>query len=142
MKKPVLTSVSMSALLMLVLLAPGGCGGGAGGFYGPPPPATPSPTKPASSGLPSDIPIYPNAQLIGKPAANQATFQAPADQQTVKNFFQRNMPQQGWKAGQVEDNGADGIFLTFTKDTRTVHINISPGSAPGASTLIITVDAG
>ena len=118
----------------------GGCGGSSGSTYTVPP-LSPTPTQPVSSGLPSDIPIYPGAQLAGNPSAGQATFQAPASQEAVSTFYQQQMPQQGWKAGQVQDNGADGIFLTFTKDTRTVHISISPGSAQNQSTLIITVGA-
>ena len=125
---------------MLALLALGGCGGGPSGtFTFTPLPSTP--TQPVSSGLPSDIPIYPGAQLAGSPSAGQATFQAPASQQAVSTFYQQQMPQQGWKAGQIQDNGADGIFLTFTKDTRTAHISISPGIAQNQSTLLITVGA-
>ncbi len=133
MKSALIAIIYSSALL----LALGGCGGSNGG-YGLPPP-TAAPTQPASSGLPGDVPTYPGAQLVGKPSANQATFQVPADQETVSRFYQQQMPQQGWKTGQIQDNGADGIFLTFTKDTRTTHVNISPGNAPGQSTLIITI---
>lgn len=141
MKRLRLAIVPNSALLLLALLALGGCGGGAGGIYSVPA-LSPTPTRPVSSGLPSDVPIYPGAQLVGKPSANQATFQAPADQETVSHFYQQQMPQQGWKTGQVQDNGADGIFLTFTKDTRTLHINISPGNASNQSTLVITLGNG
>ncbi len=137
MNRPVIALARSSALLLLALLAFGGCGDSAGSYalFTP----TSAPTQPANSGLPSDIPIYPGAQLVGKPAANQATFQAPADQKTVKSFYQQQMPQQGWKTGVIQDNGTDGIFLTFTKDTRTAHVNIAPGNTPGQSTLIITV---
>jgi hypothetical protein len=141
MQKALTALISIGALLMLALLALGGCGGSAGSVYSVPP-LTPTPTRPASSGLPSDVPIYPGAQLIGKPSANQATFQAPADQETVSSFYQQQMPRQGWKTGQVQDNGADGIFLTFTKDTRTIHVTISPGNTPNQSTLIITLGNG
>lgn len=141
MQRSRLAIVPISALLMLALLALGGCGGGSSGGYTVPLP-TPTPTRPASSGLPGDVPIYPGAQLVGNPSANQTTFQAPADQETISHFYQQQMPRQGWKTGQVQDNGADGIFLTFTKDTRTLHINISPGNAPSQSTLIITLGNG
>jgi hypothetical protein len=136
MKRPTIALLSIGGLLMLLAL--GGCGGsGAAGT--PYVVATPTPTQTPSSGLPSDIPIYPGAQLVGNPSANQATFQAPADQETIRSFYQQRLPQEGWKMVQIQDNGTDGIFLTFTKDTRTLHINISPGSAPNQSTLLITV---
>jgi hypothetical protein len=138
MKRALPAIAPASALLLLALLALGGCDGSASGSYTVPP-LSPTPTRPTSSGLPSDIPIYPGAQLVGNPSANQATFQVPGDQETISSFYQQHMPQQGWKTGQIQDNGVDGIFLTFTKDTRTVHINISPGSAANQSTLIITV---
>ena len=133
-------SSASSSLLLLALLAMGGCGNSSSGAYTVPP-LTPTPSRPVSSGLPGDIPIYPGAQLAGNPSASQATFQAPANQEAISTFYQQQMPQQGWKAGQIVDNGADGIFLTFTKDTRTVHINISPGNVQNQSTLIITVGA-
>ncbi len=138
MRRSVLALAASSALLLLAFLALGGCGGGSTAGYVVPT-LPPTPTQPASSGLPGDIPIYTGAQLSGKPSANQATFQVPADQETVSTFYQQQMPQQGWKTGAVQDNGTDGIFLTFTKDTRTAHINIAPGSAPNQSTVIITV---
>lgn len=142
MKRPVVALAYISALLVLALLLLEGCSGGPGGGYGAPLILTPTPTHPLSSGLPSDVPIYPGAQLVGNPSANQAAFQVAADQETVKRFYQQQMPQQGWQAGQAQDNGADGIFLTFTKDTRTIHVTISPGNAANESTLIITLGNG
>jgi hypothetical protein len=139
MKRSFIAITSISALLMLALLALGGCGDSSGSAYTLPPQPTPAPTQPASSGLPSDIPIYPGAQLVGNPSTNQATFQAPADQETISKFYQQQMPQQGWKTGQIQDNGADGIFLTFTKDARTLHVTITPGNTTNQSTLLITV---
>ena len=135
MRRSVFAIALSSAMLLLALSA---CGDTPSSSYVVPT-LTPTPTHQVSSGLPNDIPIYPGAQLSGKPSADQATFQAPADQQTVSAFYQQQMPQEGWTTGEIEDNGADGIILTFTKDTRTVHLSISPGSAQGQSTLIITV---
>src|SRR5690349_13396412 len=103
MRKPILVITLGSALLLLALVALGGCDSSSPSSYVVPT-LPPTPTQPTSSGLPSDIPIYTGAQLSGKPSANQATFQVPADQETVSHFYQEQMPQQGWKTGAIQDN--------------------------------------
>src|SRR5579883_890471 len=125
-------------VLLLGLLALSGCSSSSTSSYSVPT-FTPTSTPPANGGLPTDIPAYPGAQFIGNPSPGQATFQAPASQETVKSFYQQQMPQNGWQEVQAVDNGTDGIFLSFSKDTRMAHISISPGASSGQSTILITV---
>ena len=136
-KRSLLALICCNALLFVSLLAVSGCGGGSDGYSLPAPTATP--TQPANGGLPGDIPIYPGAQFVGNPSPGQATFQAPASQEMVKSFYQQQMPQNGWQEVQVVDNGADGIFLSFSKDTRMAHISISPGTSSSQSVILITI---
>ena len=129
--------IGFNALLLVGVLALSGCGGGGASGYSLPAPSA-TPTQLANGGLPGDIPVYPGAQFVGNPSSGQTTFQAPAAQETVKSFYQQQMPQNGWQPGQVIDNGPDGIFLSFSKATRMAHITISPGASATQSTILIT----
>ncbi len=125
----------LTICLSALLLALAGCGSDT---------TTPSassltPTPSASTGLPNDIPIYPGAQLVGTPAPGQASFQMPGSPQAISSYYQSQMPQHGWKTDQVQDNGADGILLAFSKDTRTAHFAIAPGAQARQTTVLITV---
>jgi len=140
MKRATIVVLILNSLLPVVMLALGGCGGATS--------STPLPTLslptatatlPPNGGLPSDIPIYPGAQIIGAPSQGQAGFQATASQETISSFYQQQMPQHGWKTVQVQDNGLDGIILTFSKDTRVAHLVISPGIDTGQSVVLITI---
>lgn len=122
--------------LSALLLALAGCGSDNGSTTSA---NTPRPTPSASSGLPGDIPIYPGAQLVGTPAPGQASFQMPGSPQAISSYYQSQMPQHGWKTDQVQDNGADGILLAFSKDTRTAHFAIAPGAQARQTTVLITV---
>ena len=140
MKKSSLIVLILNSLLALGLLTLGGCGGGNSSSGALPPlSVTATPTRPAHGGLPSDIPIYPGAQFIGNPSASQASFQAPATQEALSAYYQQQMPQNGWKTLQVQDNGQDGIILTFSKDTRTAHIVIAPGIGTNQASVLITI---
>jgi ABC-type phosphate transport system substrate-binding protein len=139
MKKSSLIVLILSSLLALCLLTLGGCGGGSSSGALPPLTLTPTATQPARGGLPSDIPIYPGARFIGNPSASQASFQAPATQEALSTYYQQQMPQNGWTTVQVQDNGQDGIILTFTKDTRTAHIVIAPGIGTNQASVLITI---
>lgn len=140
MKKSSRIVLILNSLLALGLLTLGGCDGGTSSS-GPPSPlsVTATATQPARGGLPSDIPIYPGAKFIGNPSASQASFQAPATQEALSTFYQQQMPQNGWKTLQVQDNGQDGIILTFSKDTRTAHIVIAPGIGTNQASVLITI---
>ena len=140
MKKSSINVLILTSLLALGLLILGGCDGGTSSSSALPPlTQTATSTQPARGGLPSDIPIYPGARFIGNPSASQASFQAPATQETISTFYQQQMPQNGWKTIQVQDNGPDGIILTFSKDTRTAHIVIAPGIGTTQASVLITI---
>jgi|SRR5579859_2766663 len=143
MKRAFIAVARASALMMVVLLALSGCDtsspGTASVTISRP---TATPTQPPNGGLPSDIPIYPGAQVVSNSSSaqpGQASFQAPASLEMVSSFYQQQMPQQGWKATQVQDNGADGVILAFSKDTRVAHIVISPGFQSGQVVILITL---
>jgi hypothetical protein len=129
-------STLLSCCLALTLLAFAGCGSDTTTATS----STPiKPTPSASSGLPDDIPIYPGAQLVGTPASGQASFQVPGSPQAISSYYQAQMPEHGWKTDQVQDNGADGILLAFSKTGRTAHFVIAPGAQAQQTTVLITV---
>jgi hypothetical protein len=140
MKRSLLAATYFGLLLVLGVLALSGCGESSIGGPLPPTPTT-APTELPGSGLPSDIPIYPGAQPVNLPTsqAGQASFQVTATPEMVSSFYQQQMPQQGWKKTQLNDNGADGVILAFRKDTRVAHIVISPGFNAGQVVILITV---
>jgi hypothetical protein len=140
MKRAIFMAIILNSLLVACLLALGGCNGSSPTTQLPPlSPPTATATLPPNGGLPSDIPLYPGAQPIGAPTQNQASFQSSASQETISTFYQQQMPQHGWKTVQVQDNGPDGIILTFSKDTRVAHFVISPGIGNGGSAVLITL---
>jgi hypothetical protein len=126
----------LSCLIVLTLLALASCDSNASTAA---PATTLSPTPTFSSGLPDDIPIYPGAQLLGTPAPGQASFQMPGSPQAISSFYQSQMPAHGWKTEQVQDNGADGILLTFRQAGQSAHFVIAPGAEPRQTTVLITV---
>ncbi len=140
MKRAFIAAARASALLMLALLVLSGCDTNSPGTTTvtlPRPTATP--TQPPNGGLPDDIPLYPGAQLVAAPASGQSSFQVTASLEMVSSFYQQQMPQQGWKVTQMQDNGSDGVILAFSKDTRVAHIVISPGFQSGQVVILITL---
>lgn len=124
-------------LITFVLLALSGCGSDNSAAPSTTIKATPS----ANTGLPNDIPIYPGAQLVGTTAPGQASFQMPGSPQAISSYYQTEMPKHGWKIDQVQDNGADGILLAFSKAGRTAHFAIAPGASARQTTVLITVSS-
>ena len=122
-------------LIAFALLVLSGCGGDNTATTAP----TTKPSPSVNTGLPDDIPLYPGAQLVGSPAPGQASFQMPGSPQAISSYYQSEMPKQGWKTDQVQDNGADGILLAFSKAGRTAHFAIAPGASARQTTVLITV---
>ncbi|HEY7126200.1 MAG TPA: hypothetical protein VH540_19815 [Ktedonobacterales bacterium] len=125
----------ISCLIAFMLLVLSGCGSANTATTAP----TTRPTPSVNTGLPDDIPLYPGAQLVGTTAPGQASFQMPGSPQAISSYYQAQMPEHGWKTDQVQDNGADGILLAFSKPGRIAHFAIAPGTSAQQTTVLITV---
>ena len=125
----------VACLIAFTLLALSGCGSDNTATTAP----TTRPTPSVNTGLPDDIPLYPGAQLVGSTAPGQVSFQMPGSPQAISSYYQNEMPKHGWKTDQVQDNGADGILLAFSKAGRIAHFAIAPGASARQTTVLITV---
>lgn len=79
--------------------------------------------------LPADIPVYTGAQLVLAQyiATGALYFYRVTDgTPTVYNFYLAQMPRQGWQQTTAEQNGSQGMYLVYTKDTRNITMNIVP----------------
>jgi hypothetical protein len=79
--------------------------------------------------LPNDIPVYAGAQLVLAQyiATGALYFYRVTDgTPSVYNFYLDQMPRQGWQQATAEQNGSQGMYLVFTKDTRNITMNIVP----------------
>lgn len=79
--------------------------------------------------LPNDIPVYTGAQLVlAQYIATGALYfyRVMEATQTVSNFYLDQMPRQGWQQATAEQNGSQGMYLVYTKDTRSITMNIVP----------------
>lgn len=79
--------------------------------------------------LPNDIPIYAGAQLVLAQyiATGALYFYRVSDgTPTVYNFYLDQMPRQGWQQATAEQNGSQGMYLVYTKDSRSITMNIVP----------------
>src|SRR5262249_12069932 len=79
--------------------------------------------------LPNDIPVYTGAQLVlaqfittGALYFYRVIDSTPA----VYNYYLDQMPKHGWKQVTSQKNGSEGMYLVYTKDSRTITMNIVP----------------
>ena len=125
------------ALLISLALAVflGGCGGSAstpnptptsGGQTVTPPG---SPTATATPGpLPSDIPVYPKAQLLVTQYIATGIlyyYVVIAPVKDVATFYKNQMPSMGWTQESAEESQQGNLYV-YTKDTRSVMLSLAP----------------
>jgi hypothetical protein len=88
-------------------------------------PITIEPPEGAPTGLPEDVPAYPNAQDMAI-MAGMITFSTPDEVPTVAEFYKNQMPAEGWTLTEESDLGGM-ITQTWIKDGRTLNLMISAG---------------
>ncbi len=101
-----------------------------------PPPNSLTPT-PSPGPLPTDIVVYPGAQLVVEQRITTGIlyfYQVMAVTDTVTAFYTDQMPKQGWTQQSAEQDSAHGTFLVYTKDTRSVMLNIVSDPITAAQT--------
>lgn len=124
----------LSLVLALVLI---GCGGNQPSVTNRttiPTNQTPTPTSqptpiPTAEPLPNDIVVYPGAQLVLAQRTTVGTlysYISTASLDTVTRFYTDQMPAKGWTQASAELNGAEGSYLVYIKENRSVMVNIVP----------------
>ena len=89
-----------------------------------------------ASALPEDIPIPPDAEGASQ-TFGMITFSSPSTPKQISDFYQAEMPNYGWTAGDVQE--FSGMYtLGFTKESRTASFLISTDQS-GKTTVLITV---
>jgi len=96
-------------------------------------PITIEPPEGAPSGLPEDIPAYPDAQDMAF-MAGMITFSTPDEMSVVVEFYKDQMPAEGWTLTEENDLGTM-VMQSWSKDSRTVSLMISSGDE-GTSVMI------
>ncbi|HHS97201.1 MAG TPA: hypothetical protein ENK08_04790 [Chloroflexi bacterium] len=92
------------------------------------------PPEGAPTGLPEDVPAYPNAQDTAV-MGGMITFSTPDEASVVAQFYKDQMPTEGWTLSDETDLGGM-VSQTWTKEGRTLNLMISPGDE-GTSVMIM-----
>jgi len=89
-----------------------------------------------TNGVPDDIPIFAeNAQL--QSFGNIITYQAKGDLPTLTDFYQTELPKNGWTQSQDPILSSAASILTYKKDNRTATFNMI--DSQGAVTIAIQI---
>jgi hypothetical protein len=90
----------------------------------------------ASGALPEDIPIPDDAEEVNN-MFGLLTFTSPSSIQDIAEFYQAEMPENGWSETSV--NEMSGMFmLEYTREGRTASLMITTGDS-GETSVMITV---
>jgi hypothetical protein len=89
-----------------------------------------------ASALPADIPVPPDAEGATQ-TFGMITFSSPSTAQEISDFYQAEMPNYGWSAGDVQVFGG-AYQLAFTKESRKASFLISTDQS-GKTQVLITV---
>jgi hypothetical protein len=87
--------------------------------------------------LPEDIPLPPDATGMAE-MFGMMTFQSPSTPQEVADFYQTEMPNNGWTEVSADSMG-DVFMLQYTKDSRTAELMISADADTGETGVMLTV---
>jgi len=93
------------------------------------------PEEALSGGLPSDIPMYPNASEVTS-MAGMVFFSSSDEAGTIADFYRDALESAGWS--QTESNELEGLVMeTWTKEEQTLSLMISAEDAGGSSVTIM-----
>lgn len=90
---------------------------------------------------PSDIPLLAQDQVYNYFGSSQYIFYTtPASYPQVLAFYQSQMPEQGWQLNQTDSHYyAQASELVYSKDTRTVTMNLSFNPLNNNSVIVIDI---
>ena len=86
-----------------------------------------------SSGLPDDVPAYPNTEDVFS-MEGMTTFRSPDSVETVADFYRDGLPAQGW-TNETDEELGDMVNQVWKKDERTLNLMVSP-SDEGSSVML------
>lgn len=89
------------------------------------------------SGLPEDVPTYPNAEG-GFSMEGMTTFTSPDDVATIADFYAEELAAQGWSMANEQDMGEGAVNQVWQKDDRQVALIIT--SEDGESNVTIMIE--
>ena len=89
------------------------------------------------SGLPEDVPAYPNAEDSFS-MEGMTSFTASDDVSTVADFYAEGLEAQGWTMANEEDMGEDAVNQLWQKDERELMLMIT--SEEGGSNVAIMIE--
>lgn len=90
------------------------------------------------SGLPEDVPAYPDASELFS-MAGMTTFETVDPVSDVGDFYRENLAAQGWTIG--SDDEMEGMVQqVWNKDARTLTLIVS--EADGATSVMISIEGG
>ncbi len=87
------------------------------------------------SGLPEDIPPYPNAQG-GFSMEGMTAFTSPDDVAAVADFYRDRLPAEGWTSESDEDTG-DAVNQLWQKEGRELILMISSDNGETSVTIMV-----
>jgi hypothetical protein len=90
-----------------------------------------------TSGLPEDVPMYPNAEG-GFSMEGLTTFTSPDDVATVADFYAEELAARGWSMASEEDMGGSAVNQVWQKDGRRLALLVS--SEDGESNVTIMIE--
>lgn len=89
----------------------------------------------AAAGLPSDVTLYPDAQIqVASPG--MVMYQTAASVETLKQFYQDTLSASGWQLdGKPIDSGGVALY-NWKKGDLTIHITLTPNGSSGSMVAI------
>jgi hypothetical protein len=90
----------------------------------------------ADTGLPEDVPLYPDAQELFS-VQGMVTFRSSDDATEVAEFYRERLSEEGWSADSDDEMG-DAIQQMWVKDGRTLAVFLS--DEEDGSTAMLTLE--
>lgn len=91
----------------------------------------------ASGSLPEDIPVPADAEEVGN-MFGMITFNSPSTPEQVAEFYQAEMPNNGWTEVSFEE--MSGLYMAeYTKDSRSASLMINTDDETGLTSVLITI---
>lgn len=90
--------------------------------------------------VPQDIPLPDNAEGLKMSSFGLIAFSSLSSSEELAEFYQVEMPQNGWNEIEVEQAG-ELFSLKYARDSRTANLTIAPDNKTGWTAVWITITA-
>jgi hypothetical protein len=89
--------------------------------------------------VPEDIPVMDDAQEVAS-FMGMITYTSPSAADAVASFYEEQLPANGWTGGEMSEFGGMYMFSDYTKEGRTLSVNISFDEETEQSQVFISVE--